>query len=434
MNNSRILLAQSKLPRSVLMVSDNFWVGGRETFLRDIVDLMREIGVDNISLMAKQVDSSIADNIFDTVAITGNNDNLNSWRTFGDTVVKEISPQLIWAHHYSIGPALLLAKMHKLPLHITLHGPLMSAGQYNYNDALAFSVATSSGATVSAVSQEIMQELDEYNNQINFWGIFPNKVQCPETSSKSTKNTTKLIKFSVFSRQSKLEHLRQSILLACKFKKQGHPIRIDIYTGITEKQGIANKGLSKYQQISRLFGRKWLMKNTCLINILRHTYIHPLTNNVTEAIQKSDVVLGMGRVALEAIANSKTAILIGYHHSIGVIDINNFKQYQTTNFSGRAQLSESPRKIIKDTLEGLNNSPYKFKKLAALVDIKSNKSSLTSLLINASNTPAIGMENEKIYQLLTDDIDTLNANNLSDLLSDNENILFNALTNLKKPV
>jgi hypothetical protein len=403
------------------MVCDNFWIGGRETFIADVVYMMRKIGVESISLISGQIGNPSVETIFDQAVNVGDAKSIDRWLELGDALIEQISPQLIWAHHYSLVPSLLLAERHKLPLHITIHGPLMSTGRYNFSNALGFSMAAYTGATVSGVSEEIKGQLTSFSDDIDCWGVFPNKVRVSGKNNKQTpvsetleqnslEDKSHVIRFAVFSRQNKLGHLRQAVLLAHQFKLKGHLVRLDIYTGINKHVGIANTRLSPLQQKLSLFGRKWFIRNARLIPFTKHIHVHPLTHDVGGAMQKSDVILGMGRVTLEAIANLKTSVLIGYDDAIGVVNSDSFKLYQSTNFSGREQRRDSYEKIVNDTLEALSISQQELSELATLVDIEATESSLAKLLSYASNANPITIKTEKMKQLLGDNAEVLDQN------------------------
>ena len=78
-------------------------------------------------------------------------------------------------------------------------------------------------------------------------------------------------------------------------------------------------------------------------------------NNVSDYMNKCDIVIGVDRCILEAIAHKRIAIISGYNYLNGIVTKNNIKMALEENFSGN-NLEESK---TEDIINELNNIDYK---------------------------------------------------------------------------
>jgi len=359
---------------SILIFCDNFWLGGRETFLADNIALLRSQGVKTVSLLAASIRNQQVPAIFDYWSEANPNEkaSLDDWLSSADKLIEVSGAECVWVHHFSVSSGLLTAIQHKLPLHITIHGPL-SFANYGTGEALAFTIATHRGCTTSAVSAEIKKEVSVLSEKINCNQILHNKVIVPEHPREPEIGArSKVIKFAVFSRQQKLDHLRQAVILFDGFRRRGLDVSLDIYTGITQDSDVNNQTGNKWRLLSRIFGRKWAIRNIGLVHSVKYINVHPITLEVPSKMQEVDIIFGMGRVVLEALANRKLAILVGYSEAINLITKENFKELQKSNFSGRSQLVTGHSDIISSTLEALSDTHEEREYLASLVDIENS--------------------------------------------------------------
>lgn len=95
-------------------------------------------------------------------------------------------------------------------------------------------------------------------------------------------------------------------------------------------------------------------------------------NDVIDIMLKNDVIIGMGRCILEAIACKKIAIISGYEEIIGIIKTENIETASLENFSGRGmkplgeektiqQLDQIEKQEIRKNID--ENYSYVFEKL-----------------------------------------------------------------------
>lgn len=110
------------------------------------------------------------------------------------------------------------------------------------------------------------------------------------------------------------------------------------------------------------------------------------TENVAEEIAKSDIVIGAGRVALEALVMGKTTIAVGEAKSIGLINGTNLREAMESNFGDIGlKLKEefSWEKLKKDIGFAIENNSFDY--------------GLTEIVKKSYDLKTITKDIEKIY-------------------------------------
>ena len=379
--------------RSLLIITDNFWLGGRETFVAENVALLREHGLQRVSLIASNINNANLSSVFDSCLETSSigTSDVATILKFCCKIIEAEKPELIWVQHFNIHLGLILADHHKLPLHLTLHGPISATGKHSHVDALALAVTLNRGGSYSCVSKELAESTNSYFPRKSFAGIVFNKVKRPagnNTEPVAPADTTEL-KFVIFSRNDKLEHIRQALLLVATAKCTGINASLSVFTGTFSSDSMNHSAPTSRNKFIRLFGRKWLCMHPIALLAIGQVRIYEATLKVNEVIAQHDVVLGMGRVILEALASKKSGVLIGYDRPIGLVTTENFEQYQSTNFSGRGQTLNSKRSILGE-LKNRRDRPQGYQQeretLAKLVDIQASIPELHAVLARAGLT------------------------------------------------
>ena len=144
--------------KNILVVSDNFLIGGREAY---ISTCLRELCSANDFQGQHGLLTSLFDpgtpqgHCFSSVATVTDPQNIDEWLRKAEQVVAEMHADVIWVHHYAILPALRIALKHRLPLVVTLHGAPLSQGILREKDSLGLVLALQAGATLTVVSEEI---------------------------------------------------------------------------------------------------------------------------------------------------------------------------------------------------------------------------------------------------------------------------------------
>lgn len=363
---------------NVLIVCDNFWVGGRETFIRDALEVLRQHGLKRAFLLANSIKSPLAEKLFDDHAEVGlsRKSGVPKWLEASDKLIKNRTVDLVWVHHYRSLPGFFVAQHLLAKLHITLHGPPLTTAPLLGKDALGLTLAIHRGATVSGVSPEVLSQIQTFSSDTSHQILLANRVVCPVVSrdqcdtGNTAFTTDRPLNLTLLTRQGKLEHIRAASKLFAKFCRLGVPCTLTIHTGITQQMGLSSHIMNQSTLRRSLLGRKWLILNPGVWLILNKIKFKPLTNDVQKVIEATDIVLGMGRVVLEGLANGKVAILIGYNSVIGVINSENFADYQRTNFSGRNQKAMPLTIVAKQGVKQLSSGNDEFDALRSLVDIK----------------------------------------------------------------
>lgn len=91
------------------------------------------------------------------------------------------------------------------------------------------------------------------------------------------------------------------------------------------------------------------------------------TQNIPEEIEKTDMVLGMGRCILESMASKRICCIIGYENLKPILKEDIIEQAMLENFSGRGLKDENTINIIneilsldQETLEKITNQNYEY--------------------------------------------------------------------------
>jgi hypothetical protein len=360
---------------SILVTSDNYWVGGRETFLVANLSLLKQRQATRISLLADSIAGAIPRDLFDeTVSLSAPHEpGIKTWLNEGARLITQTRPDMIWAQHYRVLPAWLLSQAHGIPLHVTFHGPLLSAGRVGTEqEALGVTLAIHRGGILTAVSQEIADELLLLGAASERIRLMPNKVFVPpKRQGDASRHSHRLpLKLAMLAREQKLGHIRAAVQLLHAIRKRGHRAELTIYSGLKlSAEDVPTRTNGKLLDAAKRLGRKWLLRNPGSIPDLPHIEFRPPTPDSEKAIAEADVVLGMGRVVLEGLAANKPTVLIGYDHVIGLVTRECFSEYQHSNFSGRGLESQALDRVADQAVKAHESENGADREIAKLVDI-----------------------------------------------------------------
>lgn len=351
----------NKAACKILVAVDNFRIGGRETFMHDNLLVLRNHGF-IASLVAEKVEDSSKLEIFEHVYCLNNSGQtrptLNTWIQEAGRILSSTKYDFIWAHHYRVLPAWILSQIHSIPLAVTLHSPIGEDGRFEEaQDALGVTMTLLQKPGPMVVSEEIRSQLINICASHCQAHLTPNKVIVPKAVADCRRNSdNKNLSCVFFSRQQKLDHIRAAVLLFHAIKKREPASSLSLYTGITLDNGILISEFQKRATLAKLLGRKWLIKNPFIFTDFSAINLYPLALDTAQIIEKSDIVLGMGRVVLEGLAYKKPCVLIGYEEPVTLITNSNFKTLQSTNFSGRAIKPDELSKIVDQVITQLRGS------------------------------------------------------------------------------
>ncbi len=346
--------------RNLAVTSDNFLIGGRETFLQANIRAIRIQEDVKTVLLADRIHASAALSDFVTCHEIGasQGDSLKHWLHEGREFLSRNQCEMIWAHHYCTLNSFLLAAYLNLPLHVTLHGSLANHGRYDrIEDVLGLTLALHRNVYVTAVSQEIVDELNAMLPEKKEIGVFHNKVILPskEPARKMEGHTgNAVVDLVCLSRHEKTGHIRASIQVLSALLKVGVDARLSICNeGMLPEATFPLPRVAMFLAVSKLVGRKWICKNPGVLSAVIRTRLLPAVNDAVAEMQRADAVLGMGRVVLEAISAGRPAVLVGYDSPIDLLTPDNFFTYQYANFSGRGAVARPINEIASALAEEL---------------------------------------------------------------------------------
>lgn len=360
------------MSRSILVTTDAFRTGGRETFLETMAGLLRAHEPTRLSLIADDIRNPIVDAVFDTHIEPGAEHNGGAWLAAGADLVDGAGVDLVWAQHYKTLAAWLLCAVHGRPLLVTFHGPPLGAGYVTSPlDALGIVLSIHRGGLLSAVSEEVRAELTALGAAPGSVRIMPNRVRIPHDPGverlpprRSDPNAIRLV---MLSRRQKLDHMRAGLFLLLAIRKLGRTATLTIHSDVTTGSAHAPTSGS-FQQLATLFGRKWLLAHPRLWPVLAHVTLAPATTRPQAVIDAADAVVGMGRVVLEAAAMLRPAVLTGYSRNIDLLSAGRFEEFQHTNFSGRGVAPRPLEEIAHKLIHTVDQPDQELSRLARLVD------------------------------------------------------------------
>jgi len=329
----------------ILVATNNWWLGGRETF---IATWLEQLGV-KADLLATLIDRDVPGlHLFDSAVATGQEPYARRWALWlarGAELIERARPDAIWAHHFELLPAWILSRLHGVPLLVAFHGPVVGAGRPNdLMQSLGMAVAIHRGDAVTGVSEEILDGLRSLAPDRDA-RLLPNTVAFPAETGPAHNPPRN---FVLLTRRDKLDHIRQSALLFAEYAKRVSGCRLVIADG---EMKFDAKQAGSVGAAMRQLGARWALGQGLgfLRNVPRIHFIG-WTADARKHIREADAVLGMGRVVLEGIAEDRKAVLVGYKAVHGVITAENFDAFRRSNFSGRGAPKKSHREVAEELL------------------------------------------------------------------------------------
>lgn len=322
----------------LLITTNDFWLGGRETFLSTYLDLLR--GSASALLVASDVMSGapgleLFDEIFETGSV-GASGRLGSWLDLQDSL-RTRPVDLVWGQHYDLLPAWLLSRRLNVPMMATFHGPLFGAGRPNSPyQALGMTLAIHRAEAVTGVSSEVVADIRRRRGGDAAVSLIPNTVKLEESQPISSAFPPRT--FLLVTRRDKLEHIRQSVRLFATYASRVRGSRLIVVDGeMSGTPGRISQPLPlRATTTLRQLGRKWCVRQGwALAKVISRIEFVGWTADARHLMRKSDVVLGMGRVLLEAVAENRPAVLVGYRDVHGLLTEETFDRFRASNFSGR---------------------------------------------------------------------------------------------------
>ena len=344
--------------KSILIVAEQFTLGGLETHIRGEIKQLSEQGVLVHLAVGNAFDSkflpkcvvSVVSGIAMEPSVSA--EELLTAIDKLRVIIREHSIDAIHVHPFtSIIPAVAAAELEGIPYAITFHGPSSLSSYGPMYDFLLKEVILSSASLIFSVSPEVSRLLSVYSDP-NAIVEIPNSVDFEGAELKILGFEDGNSKWLVVSRLD--EFKIPGILDFCiKARKSG------ISRVLIVGDGPAKSTLAELLEINGL---------------LNFVALAGARTDIFELMRQSNGVAGMGRVVLEAIAARRPVVLVGYDGVKGVVDTTFLRIISEANFSGRGlrvidaeEFSEQLRvKLKSETLyENLEFSKHKFNEINA---------------------------------------------------------------------
>lgn len=306
--------------RSILIITEQFTLGGLETHIQSEVYFLRRKGFDVHLATGEQ---------FSEMLLPQGVSSLTTGLNFGSSInirqmiylvnqirkiVKDKSIDIIHAHPFnSLIPGLLAAEAERLPFILTLHGPLSVSGYGGaIYDLILKSIVLPHASITVCVSDEIASIANPYVPADRL-RIIPNGVDFSHPLECSSSDVDFDPRWCVVSRLDsfKVNGIYDFVL---KAKNLGIP-------GVV----VVGDGPAKEDFRLRLIAD----------DLAEFVEFYGPSVRAPSLMQIYAGVAGMGRVVLEAIAHRKKTILIGYDGVKGVMTLSLFEKARLANFSGR---------------------------------------------------------------------------------------------------
>ncbi|MBS0392654.1 MAG: glycosyltransferase [Proteobacteria bacterium] len=305
--------------KSLLIVTEQFTLGGLETHIRDEIELLTRIGIEVHLAVGKRYEDLI---LLPGLASITKGLPFDAYSTSSELVagVDQIRQIIcdrkidrLHIHPFaSIIPAATAAELEGIPYAITMHGPASVLTSYGpVYDLLLKKVILPNVPLLVAVSPEV-KSLLTVGGRENAVLCIPNSVVfpldeghfCSEPRDPRWLVVSRLDEFKI-----------QGIIDFCR------KARCCGVSGVV----IAGDGPAR-EQLSSMLDAEAVSDFVELIGA---------SNKIASLLKQFAGVAGMGRVVLEAVSARKSVVLVGYDGVKGVLDKNLFKNAAEQNFSGR---------------------------------------------------------------------------------------------------
>lgn len=355
--------------KSVLIVTEQFTIGGLETHIRGEIIRLSENGVQVHLAAGRAFDDALLPSGLSSVSHgipldpTITPDELLTAINRLRQIIREQSIACVHVHPFtSIIPAVAAAELEAIPIAITLHGPASLASYGPLYDFLIKHVILPKSELIVVVSPEVKRLLSIYAADESV-AYIPNAVSFADSGGGTLGLNGGDPRWLVISRLDQLKV--QGIMDFCiKAKASGIPEVLIVGDGPARDdllQELERQGLSSYVT---LLGA---------------------STQVQSLIQRSSGVAGMGRVVLEGLACKKPVVLVGYDGVKGVVDKTLFALAAEENFSGRG-LPTVSSSDFSEQLERFVHSDIS--EVYALAKMSYNDSDTWSLFLDRLSTVA----------------------------------------------
>jgi len=317
--------------KSILIVTEQFAMGGLETHIRGEIARLVKLGVDVHLAVGQVFDNALLpdDCSFVTHGLplgTGStpDDLLYSVNELRE-IIHEYSIEGVHCHPFtSIVPAAIAAELEEVPFAVTLHGPASLASYYGPTyELLVKNYVLSAASLIVAVSPETERMVLDHASSESV-ALIPNSVSFNSIRPGFPLSAEEDSHWVVVSR---LDQFKIPGIL--DFCKKAH------HAGIPAVR-IAGDGPAQDELTQ-------LLNENCLLGYAK---LLGASAQVTSLMRKASGVAGMGRVVLEGIAANRPVVLVGYDGVKGIVDTELLIKAADVNFSGRGLPTVSADELV----------------------------------------------------------------------------------------
>ena len=353
-------------PLKILFVYEQYLAGGFETHLDAMIEALVETGATIYCLGGSDLSKSPAYHLVKQSITT-------DFRTFSGSTIEAASLQiaglvvreqidLVHAHPFlSFLPAALGAIRAGVPFGATFHGPADLPFWSSYFGGFFVESLTKfvlpRAAFVSCVSQELRASLatdigmDASKIQVHLNPINLERFRPAPTAARAADDRQCLMVSRLD--DDKYQSCVAALELFVELKRQHTGLRFSV-----AGSGNREAELKAKAESLGLSGIEWL----------------GFRADIADLLQSADLVVGMDRVVLEALASKRLTVLSGYEGLVGVIEPDGFEQLRQGNFGGRgaprASAVEVARQAIDRMPDNLENAQVLRQKVSESYDVR----------------------------------------------------------------
>ncbi|WP_068986196.1 glycosyltransferase [Lysinibacillus xylanilyticus] len=329
--------------KNILIVTENFSLGGLETHILSHCKVLKEIGSEIFLATSSSSSTNLIDEyitkslLIENFSSTIGNDLLNHYNILKEFIIKnEINYIQIHPYVTAIVTAAIANDLN-IPYSYTAHGPLnFSLGYGEIYRNFMFDIVLPSANKIYSVSEETKQLMKHANKNLKIT-ILPNVIEISDTLNAHHNESNNI---SLISRLDKDKV--QGIYEFIKFYRE----YINTENGKNKSLIIVGDGES-YEDIQEF------IKNDTNISMAGYS------EKVNDYIEKSYFVCGMGRVVLESMAQNRPILLLGYDGIKGFVSQGNVEHLANSNFSGRNINTATYENILQEIV-ALDKSAGKY--------------------------------------------------------------------------
>lgn len=360
---------------NILIVAENFKLGGLETNILTMIKLLRAEGHTVFFATQKNSDLNIIEPLLEDVfyfepllPLTGSQ-LIEFCEEMGEFLVAKNIDRMHIHPYVTFIPASVAAAIHNIPFDIIVHSPMNLSAVYGGMFRIAVKeLVMAQAQKVYCVSPEVMSFINNLNSDLPL-KLLPNAI---DTDLFASCNDREKSDFFIVSRidGDKLIGLKEAV----KYIVECHGDELDANQLIIVGDGEARQEFEG-----------WINKE-----FVNHGNIKFIgrSDNIAETLKNAKVVFGMGRVALEACSLNVPVVLTGYDGLKGFVTHHNIDSFFENNFSGRYVSVLSNKEIFEEYKNLTKNRDFYLNRewIEENVSIHSLKQTIEEDLASASES------------------------------------------------